>query len=228
MAPAQGASLATHTDGKERRLMATATSTDGDSSNNTDEVTRKQFLTTAATLGLGGVLGAMIAGPVAGMALAPAVGGSDFEAVNLGPVDDFPEGSYKKVVIAPGEGTGDAYVRERVAFVRRNKAGYKDSLTGKVEKFTIISNTCAHLGCPVTEGGGSFVCPCHGGAYDGDGQVKAGPPPRPLDRYDWKVKGDDLWVTGIHSMTKDGKKKAIHGPGQHTSGIEAPMYALQP
>jgi hypothetical protein len=38
------------------------------------DMSRKQFLT-AATLGVGGVMGALIAVPVAGMALAPIFGG---------------------------------------------------------------------------------------------------------------------------------------------------------
>jgi len=29
-----------------------------------------------------------------------------------------------------------------------------------------------------------FMCPCHGGVYYNDGTVAAGPPPKPLIRYD--------------------------------------------
>jgi menaquinol-cytochrome c reductase iron-sulfur subunit len=32
-----------------------------------------------------------------------------------------------------------------------------------------------------------FLCPCHGGVYYADGDVAAGPPPRPLFRYDVRV-----------------------------------------
>lgn len=47
-----------------------------------------------------------------------------------------------------------------------------------------FSATCTHLGCRVDWDAAArlFRCPCHGGAYDADGLVVAGPPPRPLDR----------------------------------------------
>jgi isorenieratene synthase len=45
---------------------------------------------------------------------------------------------------------------------------------------------CTHQGCPVqpraSNAGGGFVCPCHGGRFDDDGAVVAGPPPRALAR----------------------------------------------
>ncbi len=45
-----------------------------------------------------------------------------------------------------------------------------------------FSATCTHLGCQVQWDGADkkFRCPCHGGAYDLDGRVVEGPPPRPL------------------------------------------------
>ncbi len=45
-----------------------------------------------------------------------------------------------------------------------------------------LSATCTHLFCPVKPdpARGGFLCPCHGGRYDAQGQVAAGPPERPL------------------------------------------------
>ena len=45
-----------------------------------------------------------------------------------------------------------------------------------------LSATCTHLGCQVQWDGDAkkFRCPCHGGAYDLEGRVVEGPPPRPL------------------------------------------------
>lgn len=85
-----------------------------------------------------------------------------------------------------------------------------------------------HLGCPVTASDTGFICPCHGGSYDKDGKRKAGPPVRPLDRYLWEKRGDELWVTGISAVTNDGKKVSHRDPGQHTSGAEKLFYPLQP
>lgn len=192
------------------------------------EMTRGQFLT-AATLGVGGLMGALIAVPVAGMALAPVFGGEDFEAVKLGNVDEFTEGSFVKVVLQPHADKPDAYVRKRVAFVRANAKPSDDKLALKgQEAFTVVSNMCMHLGCPVQASNSGFVCPCHGGAYDKDGKRQAGPPVRPLDRFIWERRGDELWATAIYSLTSDGERKTHRDPGQHTSGVESLLYPLQP
>jgi Rieske Fe-S protein len=46
------------------------------------------------------------------------------------------------------------------------------------------------------EESGLFLCPCHGGAYYEDGGRAAGPPPRGLFQYDYKVEKGQLWVKG--------------------------------
>jgi len=63
-------------------------------------------------------------------------------------------------------------------------------------RFEVFDAGCTHLGCPLTWDGTSkrFVCPCHGGAFDLQGKVVAGPPPRPLDRYEWKVQDGVLYA----------------------------------
>ena len=52
-----------------------------------------------------------------------------------------------------------------------------------------LSATCTHLGCQVLwDGEGKkFRCPCHGGAYNLDGHVVEGPPPRPLASIEARV-----------------------------------------
>jgi len=50
-------------------------------------------------------------------------------------------------------------------------------------RINVLSNHCAHLGCPTRWQAekGLIVCPCHGGEYDINGHYRAGPPPpRPL------------------------------------------------
>jgi succinate dehydrogenase / fumarate reductase iron-sulfur subunit len=65
-----------------------------------------------------------------------------------------------------------------------------------VNEVVAYSATCTHLGCTVhwDEQKGLFVCACHGGMFDINGDVKAGPPPRPLDRYAFKVKDGYIYV----------------------------------
>lgn len=55
---------------------------------------------------------------------------------------------------------------------------------------------CTHLGCPYGWDGerGAFVCPCHGGVFDIEGQVLEGPPPRPLDRLEVQVEAGEIRV----------------------------------
>ena len=54
---------------------------------------------------------------------------------------------------------------------------------------TVFDPRCTHMGCPYQwdVGGGVFKCACHGGVFDVDGRVIAGPPPRPLDRLERQV-----------------------------------------
>jgi len=200
----------------------------GDTPRGGKDMTRGQFLT-AGTLAVGGVMGALIAVPVAGMALAPVFGGSDFEAVFIGKLDEFQDGVFTKVVLHPHSDKPDAYVRKKVAFVRLNKGGKGDSLALKgQEEYSVISNVCMHLGCPVQASNAGFVCPCHGGAYNKDGKRQAGPPVRPLDRYIWEKRGEELWATAIYSLDKNGHRHEHRDPGQHTAGPEKLFYPLQP
>ena len=109
----------------------------------------------------------------------------------------------------------------RVAYIRYN------GLTDNEPSFTIISNRCAHLGCPVQPGGlvqtdktkdqkasggqdvtitpvvglSSFTCPCHGGSYDSEGNRTAGPPVRGLDRWAYEIKNGNLILITNYSVS---------------------------
>ncbi|HEY0458767.1 MAG TPA: FAD-dependent oxidoreductase [Pyrinomonadaceae bacterium] len=64
--------------------------------------------------------------------------------------------------------------------------------------FNVLSATCTHQGCPVDwlETARKFRCPCHGGEYDSDGNVTAGPPPKSLDRLQARLQGDSVEILG--------------------------------
>jgi len=66
------------------------------------------------------------------------------------------------------------------------------------QKPVAFSPICTHLGCGVAwdEKQKKFFCPCHGGVYDINGNVLAGPPPRPLTRLELKMEGGKLLVKG--------------------------------
>ena len=71
-------------------------------------------------------------------------------------------------------------------------------LTENGRDFIAMSNVCTHLGCRVRWIGEQeqFFCPCHNAAFDKEGDVASGPPPRPLDRYETKVEDDQIYILG--------------------------------
>jgi Rieske Fe-S protein len=214
---------------------------------------RSRFLE-AATLGLGGVIGGVVTVPVAGFAVLPAFLGQKKHRTDLGPIADLAEGQWYIATFMESPEEGE--VSRRTAFVRNNgtaKVGEK-----QLPSFTIISNRCAHLGCPVQANGpmgkirhektdngeiqlhetqpAGFGCPCHGGQYDTEGNVTAGPPVRALDRYDFEIVNGRLILLGMYSVGKvdgNGAQARIHkykyaGPGIHVDGPEQILYPLQP
>lgn len=55
---------------------------------------------------------------------------------------------------------------------------------------------CTHWGCEVrwSEQERRYLCPCHEGVFDEEGQVLSGPPPRPLADYPVVVEGEVVRV----------------------------------
>jgi len=213
---------------------------------------RSRFLE-GATLGLGGVIGGIVTLPAVGFAVLPAFVDQKAHEVDLGPMNDFEENKWQVVTFVRDPKQGE--ISRRTAFVRNN-----GQLDGR-PSFTIISNRCAHVGCPVQPGGpvfdkdektiktkngdvlvtpvlpaAGFICPCHGGSYDQEGNRIAGPPVRGLDRYEFLIRDGRLVLGNLYSVDRvEGSGKSarikryeLQGPGQPTSGIESWMYPLQP
>jgi Rieske Fe-S protein len=204
-----------------------------------------------ATLGLGALIGGVITVPVLGFAVLPAFVGQDYPEIDLGPLDEYPEGSFVITTFVSGAG-GEGRVTRRTAFIRNN--GMREG----VPSFTIISNRCVHLGCPTQPQGppgeqrtvttsadevsltpvqpSAFGCPCHGGAYDIEGNRTAGPPVRALDRYEYSIKNGSLWVGKPYSVAKvegEGSEALIvkydaSDPGVHVDGPEQILYPYVP
>ena len=64
------------------------------------------------------------------------------------------------------------------------------------DQIICFNASCTHAGCIVKWDGKTnrFLCACHGGTFDREGNVLAGPPPRPLDRYNFKVDSGHLLI----------------------------------
>lgn len=73
------------------------------------------------------------------------------------------------------------------------------------DEFTIYDDRCTHLGCPFDwqEKTGEFICPCHNGLFDPEGRVTGGPPPRPLDRYEYRVDHGVLYAGALYRVNDD-------------------------
>ena len=59
-----------------------------------------------------------------------------------------------------------------------------------------MQSTCTHLGCRTSYDRRSkrILCPCHGGTFDTQGNVVAGPPPAPLPTLTTKVENGQVMV----------------------------------
>lgn len=70
------------------------------------------------------------------------------------------------------------------------------------QDFVIYNIHCTHLGCPVnwSPSARRFFSPCHGGVFDEQGRVLAGPPPRPLDRYQAKIENGVLYAGPVYKV----------------------------
>jgi Rieske Fe-S protein len=117
-----------------------------------------------------------------------------------------------------------------------------------------------HLGCPVQASGprnederesvdveegelsltpvlpANFSCPCHGGAYDIEGNRISGPPVRAMDRYKFSIVDGNLHLLetyAVGSVEGEGAEAeiiayGIQGPGEHVDGLSGWMYPIQP
>jgi menaquinol-cytochrome c reductase iron-sulfur subunit len=150
---------------------------------------RRAFLFKLSLLA-NGVVGAVLAVPIIGYLLGPAIkrGSSDNSWITLGPLSDFPEGETRLVNFRhPVTTSWDGQTGNVPCWVRRASGS----------TFQVFAINCAHLGCPVRWFAQSrlFLCPCHGGAYYADGTRASGPPERGLFEYEHKVVGDMLMIS---------------------------------
>ncbi|MBF0345839.1 MAG: ubiquinol-cytochrome c reductase iron-sulfur subunit [Nitrospirae bacterium] len=69
-------------------------------------------------------------------------------------------------------------------------------IVAHADKCFALSPVCTHLGCLVSfsRHKNAFICPCHGGKYDVEGNVIGGPPPRPLAQLPLMVDKGKVYV----------------------------------
>ena len=102
--------------------------------------------------------------------------------------DSLPAGDWQLVTlesdIDPKRGTKN----QKAVFVRRD--------ANRPTQFRVLSARCSHKGCQVTwkRDQKSFVCPCHGGKFDNEGNRVEGPPRGPLLAIEAEVRDGQLFV----------------------------------
>ena len=149
--------------------------------------TRRHFYYLASIYALGAAMGAMVAVPAFVYLFFPPRANKTEEWV---PAADLTQ----LQVNAPQEVT-----------FRRNKVdGWKvssEKATAWVVKTgdnqaVAFAPQCTHLGCAYhwDQSAKNFLCPCHTSVFAIDGRVLSGPAPRPLDRYEVKMAGNQLQI----------------------------------
>lgn len=150
-------------------------------------LSRRNFLV-IATGAIGGIIGIALFIPGIAYIIGPAIQKEKSENwVRLGPTSKVEIGTPTLFKATVERQTGWIVNQEEISVY---------VLTENGRDYVALSNICTHLGCRVRwiAEQTQFFCPCHNGVFDKDGAVISGPPPRPLDQYQVKVEGNQLYI----------------------------------
>ena len=151
------------------------------------QISRRRFHA-MAVWAIGGFISAGMAIPAIAYIIGPALQSSQAQ-------DWVRLGSTAKV--EPGIPTlFKVTVEQQTGWIKNEQEISVYVLTEDGRNYAALSNICTHLGCRVrwVTDRSQYICPCHNGQFDKQGLVVAGPPPRPLDRYEVRVEGDQLFI----------------------------------
>lgn len=156
------------------------------------ESSRRKFFKNLVN-SIGAAIVIILGTPLAGFYILPALRKPKVVWKECGDMKNFPLGEIKLVTLKPLErrqwpedwGTEAAFVYRR---------GENDIVVYNIH--------CTHVGCPVdwSPQAKRFFSPCHGGVFDKDGLVVAGPPPRPLDRYEVKIEKGIVYAGPVYRV----------------------------
>jgi Rieske Fe-S protein len=148
---------------------------------------RREFVGGAVGL-IGAIMSAVIGLPAVGYLISPALKGTGKEEwVPLGAISALKTGIPTPFTFSQ---------LKQVAWRRTRISHTVYAISHDGQNVVVFSDACTHLSCKVhwNEERGAFVCPCHDGVFDKEGNVVSGPPPRPLDRFETKVENDQLTI----------------------------------
>ncbi|MEJ2597913.1 MAG: Rieske (2Fe-2S) protein [Anaerolineales bacterium] len=150
------------------------------------EVSRRNFLQ-LISIAMALVGGALVGIPIIGFLFSPLFKKTEQVWRPVGNVENFKVGTTTNVIFTDSSPLPWAGVSARsAAWLRRVDE----------TNFEAFSVNCTHLGCPVNwvQTADLFLCPCHGGVYNNEGQVVAGPPPLPLTKYPVRVQAGQVQI----------------------------------
>ena len=204
----------------ERRLAAEA---DLPGAFEGETVSRRRFMTSTAHTA-GAIAASAILLPALGFAVAPAFHRAAATWQPLGRPEDFTDDTYVTRTIRIADDIGDT--GKSTVFVRRRNPRIDTEPADEFNRYIALTSRCAHVGCPVSfkEAARSFVCPCHGGVYDLRGRRIGGPPPRPLDRFYTRVRGDMVEIGPRYSVDSELRRYSPRDPGEPLDGIGKYLY----
>jgi menaquinol-cytochrome c reductase iron-sulfur subunit len=145
---------------------------------------RRSFLGGAIGL-IASAISAILGVTIGRYSIAPALSRTDTsEWTDVGLLGEITEGVPVKrnVVISQNAGWG-RFNSQRLVWVIK-----------KGDDITVFSAACPHLGCTINETANGFICPCHGSAWNANGEKLGGPAPRGMDVLEHRVEGDLLQV----------------------------------
>ncbi len=164
---------------------------------------RRRFLA-QVVVALNSLVGILIATPAFGYLLTPLLRRRSSQWVAIDKASKFLGSAPHRVTYRYRDERG--YTVEQI---RRSAFVVREG-----DELIVLSPTCTHMGCNVafnqaagageagltrsaggpTRRAGLFECPCHGGRYDVSGRVVDGPPPRPLRRFETRLRDGNLEI----------------------------------
>ncbi|HLG18220.1 MAG TPA: Rieske 2Fe-2S domain-containing protein [Bdellovibrionota bacterium] len=145
-----------------------------------EPIDRRRFFTRIGLAGMGAALGLAWIGVMRFFSLKVFYERS--RAVKIGKPEEFTAGSMR-------------LFSEHRFFLFRDEEG-----------FYAISAVCTHLGCVVRRIEETYECPCHGSAFDQNGQVTRGPAPAPLKWLKIAQSADGYLVVNLAENVRTGTR----------------------
>jgi Rieske Fe-S protein len=151
-----------------------------------DALGRRGFLV-RWIVGINAAIGATLAFILGGAILAPAFSRRSDSWLRAAAFDALPDDEPLPVTLRVARQDGFTQIVERTV-VYLVKTGEN--------QVRAMHSTCTHLGCRTSydREAKKILCPCHGGIYDIQGNVIAGPPPAPLPPLSTRIDNGNVMV----------------------------------